>query len=58
MPAAHVIHTVGPIYDVDSNPEASLKSAYAYGVVIYVAAIFVRSLIYHPNSKELVSHCK
>ncbi|XP_034705156.1 macro domain-containing protein VPA0103 [Vitis riparia] len=29
LPAAHVIHTVGPIYDVDSNPEASLKSAYA-----------------------------
>ncbi|KAK9282979.1 hypothetical protein L1049_011205 [Liquidambar formosana] len=28
LPASHVIHTVGPIYDVDSNPEASLKSAY------------------------------
>ncbi|KAL6977554.1 hypothetical protein U1Q18_026350 [Sarracenia purpurea var. burkii] len=26
--ASHVIHTVGPIYDVDENPEASLRSAY------------------------------
>lgn len=26
--ASHVIHTVGPIYDVDSNPEAYLKSAF------------------------------
>jgi len=28
LPASHVIHTVGPIYDVDSNPEASLSNAY------------------------------
>lgn len=28
LPASHVIHTVGPIYDVDNNPEASLKNAY------------------------------
>ncbi|XP_057952952.1 uncharacterized protein LOC131147200 [Malania oleifera] len=28
LPASHVIHTVGPIYDMDSNPEASLKNAY------------------------------
>ncbi|CAL5343745.1 unnamed protein product [Camellia sinensis] len=28
LPASHVIHTVGPIYDVDPNPEASLRSAY------------------------------
>jgi len=28
LPASHVIHTVGPIYDVDSNPAASLASAY------------------------------
>ncbi|KAA8533979.1 hypothetical protein F0562_031496 [Nyssa sinensis] len=28
LPASHVIHTVGPIYDVDSNPESSLRSAY------------------------------
>ncbi|KAG5533621.1 hypothetical protein RHGRI_027714 [Rhododendron griersonianum] len=28
LPASHVIHTVGPIYDVDSNPEASLRNAY------------------------------
>ena len=57
MPAANVIHTVGPIYDVDSNPEASLKSAYAYVLVIYVAANFVSSLICHPTSKDLASHC-
>ncbi|KAL7214636.1 hypothetical protein ACSBR1_026930 [Camellia fascicularis] len=30
LPASHVIHTVGPIYDVDPNPEASLRSAYRY----------------------------
>jgi O-acetyl-ADP-ribose deacetylase (regulator of RNase III) len=28
LPASHVIHTVGPIYDADANPEASLRSAY------------------------------
>ncbi|KAL3622047.1 hypothetical protein CASFOL_034243 [Castilleja foliolosa] len=28
LPASHVIHTVGPIYDVDKNPEASLRNAY------------------------------
>ncbi|KAJ6756914.1 MACRO DOMAIN-CONTAINING PROTEIN VPA0103-LIKE ISOFORM X1 [Salix koriyanagi] len=28
LPASHVIHTVGPIFDVDGNPEASLRNAY------------------------------
>ncbi|WCJ20071.1 O-acetyl-ADP-ribose deacetylase [Euphorbia peplus] len=28
LPASHVIHTVGPIYDSDTNPAASLKNAY------------------------------
>lgn len=28
LPASHVIHTVGPIYGADSNPEASLRNAY------------------------------
>ncbi|KAJ7959552.1 Appr-1-p processing enzyme family protein isoform 1 [Quillaja saponaria] len=28
LAAAHVIHTVGPIYNVESNPAASLGSAY------------------------------
>ncbi|KAJ0030335.1 hypothetical protein Pint_12542 [Pistacia integerrima] len=28
LPASHVIFTVGPIYHVDQNPEASLRSAY------------------------------
>ncbi|CAN1858356.1 Macro domain-containing protein XCC3184 [Linum perenne] len=30
LPASHVIHTVGPIYDSDPNPGASLKNAYKY----------------------------
>ncbi|KAI3458459.1 hypothetical protein Pfo_015122 [Paulownia fortunei] len=29
LPASHVIHTVGPIYDIDKNPEASLRNAYS-----------------------------
>ncbi|CAK7339971.1 unnamed protein product [Dovyalis caffra] len=28
LPASHVIHTVGPIYDAYSNPEAPLRNAY------------------------------
>ncbi|CAI9091866.1 OLC1v1026968C1 [Oldenlandia corymbosa var. corymbosa] len=28
LPSSHVIHTVGPIYDSDRNPEASLSNAY------------------------------
>ncbi|PIN08191.1 Hismacro and SEC14 domain-containing protein [Handroanthus impetiginosus] len=28
LPASHVIHTVGPIYDPDKNPEAFLRNAY------------------------------
>ncbi|KAL1814271.1 hypothetical protein DCAR_0626693 [Daucus carota subsp. sativus] len=28
LPASHVIHTVGPIYDIDSNPAASLRGSY------------------------------
>ncbi|KAB1214084.1 hypothetical protein CJ030_MR5G017347 [Morella rubra] len=28
LPASHVIHTVGPIYNADSNPQASLRNAY------------------------------
>ncbi|KAI3956624.1 hypothetical protein MKW92_034353, partial [Papaver armeniacum] len=27
---SHVIHTVGPIYDVDSYPEVTLRNAYRY----------------------------
>ncbi|OMO90022.1 Appr-1-p processing [Corchorus olitorius] len=30
LPAAYVIHTVGPIYDSDKDPKASLTSAYKY----------------------------
>ncbi|KAL0003503.1 hypothetical protein SO802_017284 [Lithocarpus litseifolius] len=28
LPASHVIHTVGPMYNADSNPQASLRNAY------------------------------
>ncbi|URD88219.1 hypothetical protein MUK42_28483 [Musa troglodytarum] len=28
LPVSHVIHTVGPIYDVDKQPEVSLSNAY------------------------------
>ncbi|KAJ4979809.1 hypothetical protein NE237_010589 [Protea cynaroides] len=28
LPVSHVIHTVGPIYDVDDHPELSLRNAY------------------------------
>nr|XP_029144855.1 uncharacterized protein LOC112709195 [Arachis hypogaea] len=28
LPASHVVHTVGPIYNSNSNPAASLSSAY------------------------------
>jgi hypothetical protein len=28
LPVSRVIHTVGPIYDMDKHPEVSLKNAY------------------------------
>ncbi|XP_047325454.1 macro domain-containing protein VPA0103-like [Impatiens glandulifera] len=28
LPVSHVIHTVGPIYDMASNPQASLRNSY------------------------------
>lgn len=34
LPASHVIHTVGPIYDVDKNPEALLKNAYRNSLLV------------------------
>lgn len=30
LPTSHVIHTVGPIYDTNENPEAALRNAYRY----------------------------
>ncbi|CAL1411898.1 unnamed protein product [Linum trigynum] len=34
LPASHVIHTVGPIYDTDNNPKASLTSAYRNSLIV------------------------
>ncbi|CAA2935304.1 Hypothetical predicted protein [Olea europaea subsp. europaea] len=34
LPASHVIHTVGPIYKEDENPEASLRNAYRNSLVV------------------------
>ncbi|PKI46188.1 hypothetical protein CRG98_033446 [Punica granatum] len=34
LPASHVIHTVGPIYDTDKNPQESLRSAYKYNITV------------------------
>ncbi|KAA8539685.1 hypothetical protein F0562_026377 [Nyssa sinensis] len=34
LPASRVIHTVGPMYDVDSNPEASLRNAYRNSLLV------------------------
>lgn len=34
LPASHVIHTVGPIYKTDENPEASLRNAYRNSLLI------------------------
>ncbi|KAL9255944.1 Macro domain-containing protein [Drosera capensis] len=28
LPAAYVVHTVGPVYDTDRNPQVSLKNSY------------------------------
>ncbi|XP_073139753.1 uncharacterized protein [Henckelia pumila] len=32
LPASHVIHTVGPIYETDKNPQVSLRNAYRNSV--------------------------
>jgi len=34
LPASHVIHTVGPVYNGDSNPQASLRSAYRNSLIV------------------------
>lgn len=34
LPASHVIHTVGPIYDVVQNPEVLLKNAYRNSLMV------------------------
>ncbi|XP_022987338.1 uncharacterized protein LOC111484918 [Cucurbita maxima] len=34
LPASHVIHTVGPIYNVNSNPQALLRSAYRNSLAV------------------------
>ncbi|KAF5736507.1 O-acetyl-ADP-ribose deacetylase MACROD2 isoform X2 [Tripterygium wilfordii] len=34
LPVSHVIHTVGPIYDVDPNPKASLTNTYRNSLVV------------------------
>jgi len=34
LPASHVIHTVGPVYNADSNPQASLRSAYRNSLTV------------------------
>lgn len=41
LPVSYVIHTVGPIYETNSDPEAFLKSAYRY-IYIYMLCIVVR----------------
>lgn len=54
LPAFRVIHTVGPIYDVDGNPEASLRNAYRY--IITLIASFVISLVYHSKQHLLFAY--
>ncbi|OMO63682.1 hypothetical protein CCACVL1_22355 [Corchorus capsularis] len=34
LPASHVIHTVGPIYDYDEDPRASLRNAYKNSLTV------------------------
>ncbi|OMO90018.1 Appr-1-p processing [Corchorus olitorius] len=34
LPASHVIHTVGPIYDYDKDPKASLRNAYKNSLTV------------------------
>ncbi|EOY20136.1 hypothetical protein QUC31_005812 [Theobroma cacao] len=34
LPASHVIYTVGPIYDTDKDPKASLSSAYKNSLAV------------------------
>ncbi|KAJ8771063.1 hypothetical protein K2173_023388 [Erythroxylum novogranatense] len=34
LPASHVIHTVGPVYDTDANPAFSLRNAYRNSLIV------------------------
>ncbi|CAN1133124.1 Macro domain-containing protein XCC3184 [Linum perenne] len=60
LPASHVIHTVGPIYDSDPNPGVSLKNAYKNSLIVardnnikYVAFPAVSCGVYG-SSEDLV----
>lgn len=44
LPVSRVIHAVGPIYDTDSNPEASLSSAYRC-LLVYLADVIASRII-------------
>lgn len=53
LPASHVIHTVGPIYNASRNPQALLRSAYRF---LLCNCIFLFSLIYHSGLNVFCCH--
>ncbi|XP_042425118.1 macro domain-containing protein VPA0103-like isoform X3 [Zingiber officinale] len=59
LPVSHVIHTVGPIYDVDEHPEVSLSNAYRNSLKLakenniqYIAFPAISCGVYRYPSKE------
>lgn len=40
LPASHVIHTVGPVYDEDDQPQVSLTNSYR-SVVVFIFKLFL-----------------
>ncbi|XP_062215665.1 uncharacterized protein LOC133916149 [Phragmites australis] len=59
LPVSRVIHTVGPIYDMDKHPEVSLKKAYENSLKLakenaiqYIAFPAISCGVYHYPPKE------
>ncbi|KAG6485119.1 hypothetical protein ZIOFF_053648 [Zingiber officinale] len=58
LPVSHVIHTVGPIYDVDEHPEVSLSNAYRQSQLPLAIDVCSKTCLITLNSIIFILHCR